>query len=235
MAELLPERLGSSTAPPTSHSEEDKPPAKPKRKQVTNILEWVQCFNIYIAVISTKSPSRVRDLLGYQTLIIQASMEYRGDGWLGYDRRFRQNAAADPDTVWARLDPTLWNIAFAGQGSATRCSYCFSLTHHSSECEWAPPTPKSVQTSTSAALTPPSIPKRINPLNQPVCFEWNYNRSPVCLHPNCRYQHMCAYCINDPTMANKAHKALFCPRRQRPAIQQAYPPQRASRPRFQPY
>ena len=84
MAELLPDQLGSSTSIPTSQSEEDKPPTKPKRKQVTNILEWVQCFNIYIAVISTKSPSHVKDLLGYQTLIIQASMEYRGDGWLGY-------------------------------------------------------------------------------------------------------------------------------------------------------
>lgn len=61
-----------------------------------------------------KTPSRIRDLLGYHTLIIQASMEYKGDGWMGYNHRFHQNAAADPDTVRGHLDPTLWNIAFAG-------------------------------------------------------------------------------------------------------------------------
>ena len=150
MAELLPDSLGSSLLPPTTQGEEDKPAPKPKCRQVTNILEWVQCFNIYIAAISAKSPSRIRDLLGYQALIIQASMEYKRDGWLGYDRIFRQNAAADPDTVWAHLDPTLWNIAFAGQGSTARC---FSLIHPTAECEWAP-APMPVPMVTTAPVYP---------------------------------------------------------------------------------
>ena len=65
-------------------------------------------------------------------------MEYEGDGWLGYDRRFRQTAAATPDITWAKIEPTLWNKAFAGQASSSRCKYCFSLTHRSEECDWAP-------------------------------------------------------------------------------------------------
>ena len=228
MAELLPDRLGSGGPLPTSQGEEDRPASKSNRRQVTNILEWVQCFNIYIAVISADSPSRIKDLLGYQTLIIQASMEYKGDGWLGYDRRFRQNAAADPDVVWARLDPTLWNIAFAGRGSNARCSYCFSLTHPSSECEWAPPVPKPIPMMASASYSTHIQPKH----NSPICYEWNYSRSPVCPHPNCKYQHLCIFCANDLTVHNKTHKALFCPRRPRQAPQQV---PRAGRPRFQPY
>ena len=55
---------------------------------------------LYLAVVAAKSPSRIRDLLGYQTLIIQVSMEYKGDGWLGYDHRFWQNVTADPITEW---------------------------------------------------------------------------------------------------------------------------------------
>ena len=217
-----------------TQGEEDKPTPKLKHRQVTNILKWVQCFNIYIAVISAKSPSRVRDLLSYQTLIIQASMEYKGDGWLGYDRRFRQNVAADPDLVWVCLDPTFWNIAFAGQGSTTCCSYCFSLTHLSAECEWAQPAPKAAPMLSTSPYIPLSAPRQTNSPLQPISYNWNYSHSPVCLHPNYKYQHLCVHCYNDPTVANKVHKAIFYPRRPRPVSHQANSQlQRAGRPRFQ--
>lgn len=36
---------------------------KTKRCQVTGILEWVQCFTIYIAVVAEKDPGKVKDLL----------------------------------------------------------------------------------------------------------------------------------------------------------------------------
>lgn len=41
-----------------------------------NILEWIQCFGIYVAVLMQKHPNRIQDLLGYQTLIVEACMEY---------------------------------------------------------------------------------------------------------------------------------------------------------------
>ena len=134
MAELLPDRLGSFR----SLTLEDKGGVpKSRRRAVTNILEWIQCFSIYIAIIAQKSPERVPDLLGYQSLIIDASIQYKGDSWVGYDRRFRLSAAANSVKVWASLDPTLWNLAFAGNARVSRCKHCFALTHTSSECEWA--------------------------------------------------------------------------------------------------
>ena len=135
MAELLPDRLGVNAGPPVQGDKDDK---KPKHRQVTNILEWIQCYTIYMAVRAEKHPEKILDMLGYQTLIVEARMEYEGDGWLGYDRRFRQTAAATPDITWAKIEPTLWNKAFAGQASSSRCKYCFSLTHRSEECDWAP-------------------------------------------------------------------------------------------------
>jgi hypothetical protein len=126
MAELLPDCLGISTTP----SKDDKQATKQKRRQVTNILEWTQCFSIYVAVLTQKHTDRIQDLLGYQALIVETCMEYNSEAWLGYDRRFRQNAAATPGgTIWATMDPTLWNKAFTGQAHAQRCQYCFSLTH----------------------------------------------------------------------------------------------------------
>ena len=43
-------------------------------------------------------------------LIIEASMVYEGKAWLGYDRWFRQAAAANPDTQWFKADTDLYGI-----------------------------------------------------------------------------------------------------------------------------
>ena len=91
MSELLPNRLGVNTGPLLDGEKEEK---RTKRRQVASILEWVQCFSIYTAVRTQKYPEKIQDMLGYLALIVEARMEYDGDGWLGYDRRFRQNAAA---------------------------------------------------------------------------------------------------------------------------------------------
>lgn len=86
MSKLLLERLGMTAI---SLEDDNSKFAKQKHRTVSSILEWVQCFGIYVAVISRAQLERVSDLLGYQALIIQASMEYQGDQWLGYDRIFR--------------------------------------------------------------------------------------------------------------------------------------------------
>ena len=200
MPELLPDRLGVNAGPPVEGDKEDK---KTKRRQVTNILEWIQCYAIYMAVRTQKFPDKVQDMLGYLALIVEARMENDGDGWLGYDRRFRQTAAATPDIPWARIDSTLWNKAFAGHARANRCKYCFSLTHAEEDCDWAP-TPPTVATNAKKNRATPERRAR------QVCYEWNHNPSPTCPFPNCRYQHICWYCSRDPDAASAEHKAMFC-------------------------
>ena len=46
-------------------------------------------------------------LIRYQSLILLASMAYKGNGWQGYDRIFRQNAAVKPSCIWAAIDGPL--------------------------------------------------------------------------------------------------------------------------------
>ena len=93
-----------------------------------------------MAVIAKSQPDRIPDLLGYQSLIIEAHLEYGGDGWIGYDKRFRLNAAANSLKTWAQVDTTLWHLAFTGKAKTDRCKYCFSLTHPSDDCDCAPTT-----------------------------------------------------------------------------------------------
>jgi len=74
-----------------------------KTKHISTILEWLQCFTAYSGVIAAAQPERAQDLLGYQAVILDARMRYEGQGWLNYDRRFRQAAAADPTKKWSPI------------------------------------------------------------------------------------------------------------------------------------
>ena len=201
LAELLPDRLGITAA-----SDDDGPKAsKSKNKPIASIIEWIQCFGIYTAVLSKSQPHRVADLLGYQTLILQAYMEFRGDRWLGYDRTFRLKAATQKDLKWATIDATLWSLTFSTQG-ADRCQHCFSLHHKSSECSWD-------TDFKPAALnhTPFTHPGQGVQRTSTVCFQWNRDPSPTCAFKNCKFAHKCLYCIKNPKATDTAHKALYRP------------------------
>ena len=72
MAELLPEALSS-----LEYGTGDEPASqKQKPREVTNIVNWVQCFGIFIAIVSCKEANRITDLIGYHYLT-----GYRSD-WL---------------------------------------------------------------------------------------------------------------------------------------------------------
>lgn len=79
MAELLPDCPGIRA----ESTDKDKKKPKLKKCWVTGMLEWVQCYCIYTAVVLAKYPERNQDMLGYMALIVEACMEYEGDSWLG--------------------------------------------------------------------------------------------------------------------------------------------------------
>ena len=129
MVKLLPDRLEVAR-----NLSWDK--LKPKRHVVTTILEWIQCFSRYIAVIAWKQSQCIPDLLAYKILIIGSQMEYQGEAWMGYDCWFRQSFATYLYFLWSAIHTTLWNLVFARKAKTTRCSHSFSLTHKSNQCEW---------------------------------------------------------------------------------------------------
>ena len=75
MSELTIDRL--SMLPP----EDTNKATNSKRRPVTSIIEWTQCFTNYIAILGQSHPGRISDLLGYQHLILEAHLEYSGNGW----------------------------------------------------------------------------------------------------------------------------------------------------------
>jgi len=67
MSDLLPERMGI-------HRRRDDHKSKHSKCSLS-ILEWLQYFSAYVSVVSRQ---HIPDLIGYQSLIIDASMEYKG-------------------------------------------------------------------------------------------------------------------------------------------------------------
>ena len=126
MSELLPNCLGCLK---TGQITDDQATSRPTKRYISTILAWIQCFGIYMAVLTQKHPEQMSDLLGYQHIIITASLEYEGDNWLGYDRQFRLTAAATQNPTWRYVDQTLWSLTFSTKAKTTRCQYCFSINH----------------------------------------------------------------------------------------------------------
>ena len=192
MAELLPTNLSSSQ--PTDDEQPNK--TKNKYQEVTNIVRWLQCFGIYLAVISQSAPHRTLDLLGYQNLIIQGYLNYQDGRWVVYDRQFRQKASATLVPEWSAIDTTLWNLAFSSHVTG----------HHDDK----------PQEATYLRKDPPQAyrtPWKSSPLprKQRICLEWNDTPSTNCPYPACRYEHTCYRCAHNPSITDRHHKAMFCP------------------------
>ena len=225
MAELLPDHLG----PPTTLT---LPKPSKRRHDISNILEWIRCFSAYIAV--AKQPHRVPDLLGYLTLITEAHVRYAGDGWIGYDRRFRQIAATKPHVTWSQIDTTLWNLAFSGKARSVRCKFCFSIMHTSAECEWAPDQESTTSGTQSQqqASTQSVFPYLGSSRRRRVCLLYNRESTPGCSFPNCKFEHICSLCADDPHATDKRHKAVMCPHHSTPSSNGEPPKKKWYSPRF---
>ncbi len=189
LAEFLPDSFGG-----TSNDTGEKPR---KKRRVANILQWVECFNAYVSVVTQRDPTRMQDLLAYSSLIVHTARKYAGDGWIQYDRNFRKAAAANPAMKWGEIHQTFYAMAFVNAKTKEHCSLCFSLDHATTECDdYEPPkTPTNYHKRSIAAVN-----------SAEICRNWNFGTCPRL--PNCPYQHSCISC-------HGPHKQPVCPRKKR--------------------
>eukprot|EP00731_Ephydatia_muelleri_P012358 Em0006g1252a len=94
------------------------------RREVPDLLSWVQCFGVYIGVVASRQPEKVKQLLAYQTLIIREARRLGGRGWLAYDSMFRQQAAVLQSTDWSKLNSTLYAVTFLAQQGGEGAVVC---------------------------------------------------------------------------------------------------------------
>ncbi len=201
----------------------DLPPAKLKQKQVSaptegNILlvqssellqqrkpigdlpTWLQCFGCYMAVVTSRYPARVPDLIGYMLNIGRASQKYKWPAWVVYDQNFRMEAADKGLTDWSKVDPSLFSLCFTGQAISPEswCRFCQGLDHGSDQCTLArqtcrrPQVPGPSRPARGSRSPPTSGQGPTDP--PPVCFKYNRYNGDCIKGPRCRYRHVCTMC-----------------------------------------
>ena len=115
--------------------------ARPRKKPIESIAQWVRCFAIYTAVMATKHPESVPDLLAYMLTIMRAQVEYEEPAWRLYDEAFRDKAASTGNRKWALQDIHLYNQFFTGRARRVESS---NVSSYSFGSELTPPSHKRV-------------------------------------------------------------------------------------------
>ena len=192
---LLPSRLG---APEPTLQDLVCGEKRKEKKGIVTIQEWVGCFNTYIAVAIMKDPARAKDLLAYSSLMVKASSDYEKEAWLGYDRLFRRQAAAEPSMFpcWGQINPSIWTQHFSLATARLSCSDCGSKEHR--KC----PSPPSYQSKRSERRSHPYLERPV-----PICKRWNWGGA-GCNSDRCNFRHICGNCFGE-------HQAKNCPRQSR--------------------
>ena len=142
MAELLRDNLEAQRRSQwTTSSSTGSNPSR-SRREISDLLSWVQCFGTYIAIVTSKQPER---LMAYQTLMVREARRCGSKGWLAY---FRQQAVGDDKADWSRINRSLYAVTFIAQGDRDKgccCVLCLESDHVEEQCAlYTPPSKQSV-------------------------------------------------------------------------------------------
>ena len=171
------------------------------RKMIPDLATWLQCFALYMAVVTDKEPDRTSNLLAYMVTIAKASVKYSWPSWVVYDQNFRQEAADNGLKDWAKVDPSIYTQCFTNAAVSDEkwCKNCQSIDHGTNTC------PLQVYSSGGASNTSrkrqnteqgfqPSK-KRAPPHSLPqTCKLYNRFNGDCKFGELCTFQHKCDIC-----------------------------------------
>ncbi|KAL5502454.1 hypothetical protein EMCRGX_G009230 [Ephydatia muelleri] len=167
-------------------------------RQITDVHTLVQCFAVYIGVMSHKYPEAVPELLVYVILIVRSSREFAELTWARYDTDNRCHAANSGNRQWSWINPSMYAVHSTGRAQATtpRCELCASVFHLAKDCPFFTKTEMektleavlSACTSRAGGSVTPANPGSTDCESNEVCQKWNDER---CNYQWCRYHHVC--------------------------------------------
>ena len=197
---------------------------RPRKRPVTDILTWIECFSVMAAVITSKYPEKAPQLFSYSRMIVRASQTFEGPAWVSYDSQFRRKAALLKSWDWGSIDSGLYNECFTGRAKIkVLCKYCLSDAHSDQQCPLVPqlapqslpisqPAPRSQPFSATGNARPSSSPGQSRMVE--LCGLFNRPTGNGCTFSNCRYAHICSLCRQGPHPAStcsKPRKAILPP------------------------
>ena len=188
-----------------------------KPKRITSFSDWMQAWNIYLAVCVDHMPSRASSLVAYQRIITSASVQYPLESWLTYDVQFRMLAASDPSLRWDMRHADLWlqclTPTSTQQPKRWPCIHCGATNHYPDHCPFRPHIAKqtpggpgdtnrgqlNIRTPTTATPTHSNH----TSFNSHTRYCWDFNRA-TCQRLQCKFAHRCEKC-------GASHPARICP------------------------
>ena len=179
-----------------------------RRRSVTNILLWVECYAAMVAILASKYPHKTTDFMTYLHTIMKAHRSFIGDA---YDMAYRRKAVATKSLDWSQVDFTLYNETFTGRAkSVVRCYHCSSDLHSSQDCIYAPEGPLAPQFNKQSKNPRSSI-------STPVCSHFNASNGNQYRFSPCKFAHICAEC-HGPHPQSECHRKNFPPSKYPPGV-----------------
>ena len=104
-------------------------------KTVGDIYTWTMSFYRFTAAALVFHLGKNTEFMAYANTILQAYLQFEGDGWQVYDWAFQLQAGGKPERNWATIHLPLYAKTFTGQARhKNSCHYCCSLDHQSVQC-----------------------------------------------------------------------------------------------------
>jgi hypothetical protein len=178
------------------------------RKLIPDLPTWVQCFNVYLAVILEREPSRTKSLLAYMNTIVKASTKYKWPSWIVYDQNYRQEAVDNGLKDWSKVDPSTFTQCFtnAAISSENWCKVCQSMDHATEVCPNKMYGGMPRKRNAESLGQPPYGRKRPAPGSSlQVCRLFNRSNGECKFGEACIYQHKCDQC------GSTSHSRSKCP------------------------
>jgi len=171
--DLLPENISFNEPEPQLMFEGRlvfSPTPKKNKRQINDIVTWLEAFTIFSLILGSYFPNRWVDLIKYKLLILRTYRQFSGSAWLNYDKEFREQAAAERQINWSTMSVQLYNFHTAGAQVRPRVSASSTVTS-GQEAEGSK-------------------------FSKVICHSWNAGR---CIAPStqCRFRHACSTCSGE--------------------------------------
>ena len=143
--------------------------AQAKKRPITNIITWVQCFSKYTAAVAQKYPECTPGFMSHMLVVLKAFGEVEEPGWCLYDEAFREKMASMGLKQWPGVDVQVYQETCGG--------FPRKRTERPTEPRMA---------GSSGIKRPTGGPK------QTVC--WQYNDGSCSYGRQCKFPHVCEVC-----------------------------------------
>ena len=146
--------------------------AHTKRKPVTDIITWVQCFSRYTAAMSQSYPECTPGFMSHMITVLKAYAEVEEPAWWEYDEAFREKMASTGNRSWKGMDVSLYQEL----------------------CGSRPRRRVTVPTNELKNAGKAALGKRSGEVRKKAHVCWMFNEGECTYGARCKFPHVCEVC-----------------------------------------